>query len=744
MSSGVSKSGISSSITVIITIILALVVLGVGLGMVSKAKPVHSVDDLIKQTWDLFSESEENNDNEDTITCAQDRSSPEYNFIVRKGDLDKSVIEHNISTIWKCDVPGGVGNCQILEAQRDEEIKRSGVQDGRCRCDLSVDNGVGFSDSETVSDIRENWKIVEHTANVNKNLDDGEIFSIWSMFHTETFSSGLTGMVNSWIDDDLPRKNYEFNFTYRYCCPENYEWNTNLNACCPTDEDDCTPYAEINNFTEYCANSEKTSGKSLLEKINCGVQHTSDCNEDAEDMAPDCTAFSDSGNPFVSSSNVMCLDELGSSHYCTRDGVQTGQCLRLNFKNYYGNSVYVKDLWFRSGSNGGHDDLYVFGCYDGSCNNDGGGWNTIGEDVEGYNVLNHVFVDKKVDMIDICPQKASRDHKIAWVKFTTNESITPPPCEQYQECIDHGLENGGTICYVDNDGHAYKLECTVEGGCVKGALSGCMYGCNDDNSGCAPPPQPTTCNRNSDCNSDYFCSASTGKCEEKKDNYEFCENSKSQYNDLSSSCKSGVCEENLNVFGHSLNVCVPQSGYKICGAGEYSDSSEYSCDDDCKITVGGIQIQTPEVDATCIGRDKGKKCCGNPIMIANPKACFRSGTFTDDQTFLDFDVKNLGVLNLNDVTVTVEAKDHLDCNGVFGVGADHETHIENLGDIASGEAKNYHYTDFCDETTKFEIDVTSNELSYKFCMTCNANTDSNCDNNGDYTNCENPIRGPCQ
>ena len=169
---------------------LALVVLGVGLGMVSKAKPVHSVDDLIKQTWNLFNESEENGNVDIDTLCPSGEHSDKMTFVVRKYGLISSDYINtpvDISTKWRCDVPGGEGSCVIknlnaygyvfggtlersTHAKMEAKIykgfnsnspdinKNGGDDDQNCEClgtwncyyDISLNGDVSYSNSENI------------------------------------------------------------------------------------------------------------------------------------------------------------------------------------------------------------------------------------------------------------------------------------------------------------------------------------------------------------------------------------------------------------------------------------------------------------------------------------------------------------------------------------------------------------------------------------------------------------------
>ncbi|MCD6478003.1 MAG: hypothetical protein J7K87_03295 [Candidatus Aenigmarchaeota archaeon] len=495
MNMGNGKGVGSSVIIVVVTIILALAVLGFGLGMMHQAKPIRSVSDIISNAWEMFNGSENENQGA-SITCLSDQSSPEYTFVVieQKVDNKNEKKSHEIETKWRCDVPGGEGSCIIKNTQASGRVL-TGMSHGETSAlKTEIYKGFDSTSPDFTNSVKDQpkceYKGVHNCIYSLSSPVENNYFSGQNLFFKYKISSHYSGIFGETYT----------NFTYYYCCPEDWEWNKNLNVCCPIDktEEDCKKeYGNINNFTEYCANSEKVPGKSLLEKIGCSVSSTG-CQKDriSDGISSDCTSiplkiyylYSD---PYQNVNNdiTICLDQSGD---CKRSNIETGQCLRLNFKDFYGKSVYVKDLWFRSGSDDGHNDLYVFGCYDGSCNNNGDGWHTIAEDVEGYNVLNHIFVDKKLDMIDICPKRDSKDHKIAWVKFTTNESLTKPPCQPEQICVQHGLENGGTTCYVGEDGKAYLLNCadTNGDGCVEsvGPIQQCAYGCNNDNSGCAQKP----------------------------------------------------------------------------------------------------------------------------------------------------------------------------------------------------------------------------------------------------------------
>jgi len=602
MSVNVSKSGISSSITVIITIILALVVLGVGLGMVSKAKPVHSVDDLIEQTWDLFNENEENNNVDIDTLCSSGEYSDEMTFVVRKGILDQELSRNTIITDWRCDVPGGIGTCLITKLERYEKVEDA-LKGGYNRpnrgffefkINKTPNDYEYYSDNDGHCigvDEDSGWFNYYYSKDIGISYHDGDEITLDGFFqsiHTcmlidcDEVAKCRTGKIigsamTPYERGGYKHGNYEFNFTYYYCCPENYEWNTNLKACCPLD--DCQTPIE-NNFTEYCANSEKISGKSLIEKEDCGVS-VGGCTSN-NNIQDNCDEPQGYDNPYNMDNNkVMCLDRLGSN-YCTRDGVQTGQCLRLNFKNYYGNSVYVKDLWFRSGSDGGHDKLYVFGCYDGSCGNNGDGWHVIEENVEGYNVMNHIFVDKKVDMIDICPEHKSRDHKIAWVKFTTNESLeaeetyccydnTGTFCISKAECDDKGGEIGDSCTSpldCGGNGCTPDWSCSDWSNCIDGMKTRTCTDLNDCGTEDGKPSERDSCHEcasSSECDTDEYCNYQF-KCKPKIDDCQPCGNpTVAEYLNPGITCKSGLCAHS-NII--EADLCAPlEGGIGTCESG---------------------------------------------------------------------------------------------------------------------------------------------------------------------------------
>ncbi|MCD6367643.1 MAG: hypothetical protein J7L45_01000 [Candidatus Aenigmarchaeota archaeon] len=236
---------------------------------------------------------------------------------------------------------------------------------------------------------------------------------------------------------------------------EVYDINMELIYKCPVKE----------GFHEVCANEERNGDSSLLKKVNdCSglscmvrdenIDYTADDISGGSNwyMSPDCSKLTHFEDPwdekydditvslFV---NSVCHDSEENEIQCKRADKIVGQCLRLDFKGYYGKSIYVDYLCYRSGAgcyfNGLVStckdippSLYVFICPDGKeCYDNGNGWEMIEGPNEGgafksENAFEKVKIDEKVSMIDLCPlnynfDKSTAPHKIAWVKFTTND-----------------------------------------------------------------------------------------------------------------------------------------------------------------------------------------------------------------------------------------------------------------------------------------------------------------------------------
>lgn len=214
-------------------------------------------------------------------------------------------------------------------------------------------------------------------------------------------------------------------------------------------------------FNVICANEERDNSNklSLLEKV--GSCPYGSCYNDPSLMnyvldnfsssawllSPNCSTLTRFEDPWKSKYDDLTValypKSVCSGAYCKRADKVVGQCLRLDLKGYYGESVYIGDLCYRAGAGCYFPpgfiseckdippSLYVFVCPDGvNCYDNGNGW----EMIEGPNngafksekAFEAVKIDRDVSMIDLCPlnyqsDKSTAPHKIAWVKFTTNK-----------------------------------------------------------------------------------------------------------------------------------------------------------------------------------------------------------------------------------------------------------------------------------------------------------------------------------
>jgi len=286
-----------------------------------------------------------------------------------------------------------------------------------------------------------------------------------------------------------------------------------------------------NGFVEICANFRHSdpSKPSLLKKV--GDCPYDSCYKDpyyldyvADDigggsnwyMSPDCKKFLMSQIPvckwcsYKDETLTLFQNCFYNGQHCERDGKDVGQCLRLDFKNYYKKPVNIGSLCFKYG--GGYKgskiivDLLVFKC-SGSCE-DGGSWKFVKEikDKSGFATID---VDDTVDMIDICPKYGTAPQNIAWVKFTTNSNLVErkySPCDsndEYDVFCSENVPEGGTKCIEPQNGeYGYVVECEYDD--VKDCVSGsfkyyCPGVCNYDESDCGHLEE-IDCSSKDECN----------------------------------------------------------------------------------------------------------------------------------------------------------------------------------------------------------------------------------------------------
>jgi len=371
-------------------------------------------------------------------------SSDEKIFLVRSGYLgkDKTTMHghetkyNDIDTKWSCNVPGVSSNdglCLIKNLNRYDYTNivamSSGVW-GREEFNINDNSGIIFENTENHVEHKHYYidgsnKALFFISNmdIGENIENNEVFNLWSRFGE--WSSG-------WGEDysEVEINKYNLSINYQYCCPNGWKWDGEV--CCPEGVADCSDKTTYPRFNEYCANE-----LGLIEKVNCGVtsSHQGDCVND-EDIQNSCSEPTDWGHEGTNGYNngkSLCIDR-SNRGTCVRDGKDVSQCVRLNFSEHYGHSMYIKDLWFRVQTDhqdcktswinyGCHNDFAIFACEDGkTCNDMGGNWKTIENEINAWDVTHHTFIGEKISAIDLCVLRTDEgDHRLAWVKFTTNE-----------------------------------------------------------------------------------------------------------------------------------------------------------------------------------------------------------------------------------------------------------------------------------------------------------------------------------
>jgi len=220
-------------------------------------------------------------------------------------------------------------------------------------------------------------------------------------------------------------------------------------------------------FNVICTNEEidETTGEILLEKVgDCNYET---CYKDVNEIeygwnhlssslfngiiefSPNCSTLIKFQDPWENKYDDLTIPLYYNSECngleCKREDKIVGQCLRLNFDDYYGKSIYVDNLCYRAGAGcyfpSGYiaeckdikPNIYIFTCHDGdTCSDNGVGWEYVeGPEngaFESENAFDIVSIKENIKMVDICVlnenfHSNTAPHKIAWVKFTTNEIL---------------------------------------------------------------------------------------------------------------------------------------------------------------------------------------------------------------------------------------------------------------------------------------------------------------------------------